>query len=303
MCVDETPLDCLIVGAGPAGLTAAIYLARFRRNVLVANGGASRALLIPVSHNYPGFPSGITGEQLLARLHEQAVQQGATIINGEITALEKHNSLFIFSLEGKFFSAKKVLLATGISDRHWDTSIWQEGVRSGKIRLCPICDGHEALDHSIALISTLDTAVTHALFLRTYTSRLTLFCSPSAENLSPTQRETLHDAGVKISTTVISDITLENGNPMLVTPTGETQPFDYVYVMLGDAKSAHLALSLDAQCDDNQKLLVDFHQRTNVEGLYAAGDLVSNLNQINVATAQGAIAATDIHNTLERNFR
>ena len=66
-------LDCLIIGGGPAGLTAAIYLARFRRRCLVLDAGASRASYIPNSHNYPGFPPGISGPDLLARLREQAV--------------------------------------------------------------------------------------------------------------------------------------------------------------------------------------------------------------------------------------
>ncbi|RYG08750.1 MAG: NAD(P)/FAD-dependent oxidoreductase, partial [Chitinophagaceae bacterium] len=77
-------IDCLIIGAGPAGLTAAIYLARFNRNVIVADGGPSRASFIPISHNYPGFSDGISGANLLSRLRAQAIQHGVIIIPGMV---------------------------------------------------------------------------------------------------------------------------------------------------------------------------------------------------------------------------
>src|SRR3954469_9581417 len=85
----ETLLDCLIVGGGPAGLTAAIYLARFRRNFLLVDGGASRAALIPTTHNYPGFPKGISGLDLLSRLRTQAENYGTTTSRASVTELER----------------------------------------------------------------------------------------------------------------------------------------------------------------------------------------------------------------------
>ncbi len=80
-------MDCLVIGAGPAGLTGAVYLARFRRDVTVIDGGASRASWIPVSHNLVGFPQGLSGDALLQRLRAQAEQYGATILNGQVSSL------------------------------------------------------------------------------------------------------------------------------------------------------------------------------------------------------------------------
>jgi thioredoxin reductase (NADPH) len=87
--MDTDRLDCLVIGAGPASLTTALYLARFRRTFQVIDSGASRASLIPLSHNYPGFPEGIAGDQLLARFRAQALRYGSDIVSGVVSRLER----------------------------------------------------------------------------------------------------------------------------------------------------------------------------------------------------------------------
>src|SRR5688500_8938070 len=94
---DDAMLDCLVVGGGPAGLTAAIYLARFRRSFRVIDAGDSRASWIPLSHNHAGFPDGISGNALLARMRAQAERYGTVIEGGEVGRLER--------LEGGGFAA------------------------------------------------------------------------------------------------------------------------------------------------------------------------------------------------------
>src|SRR3954462_11363015 len=107
--------DCLIVGGGPAGLTAAIYLARYLRRTCVADDGRSRALLIPESHNYPGF-KGIAGPELLRRLREQAAQYGAQFVRGRVEELKREADGFVASGDSRRIKARRVLLATGIVD-------------------------------------------------------------------------------------------------------------------------------------------------------------------------------------------
>ncbi|TAJ73814.1 MAG: NAD(P)/FAD-dependent oxidoreductase, partial [Gallionellaceae bacterium] len=104
---DEGP-EILIVGAGPAGLTAATYLARFRRRVLVADGGAPRACWIPLSHNMPGFPSGITGDAILQRMTEQATEYGAVIESGRVESLSRNGDGFIARLNGRDIPVRAV---------------------------------------------------------------------------------------------------------------------------------------------------------------------------------------------------
>jgi len=107
-------MDCLVIGAGPAGLTAAVYLARFRRTVTVIDGGASRASWIPVSHNLVGFPQGLSGDALLDRLRAQATQYGATILNGEVTNLALlPDGSFEAVVEAMPMRAQRVLLGVG----------------------------------------------------------------------------------------------------------------------------------------------------------------------------------------------
>src|SRR5690348_2999702 len=95
-------LDCLIVGAGPAGLTAAIYLARFRRNFVLADAGASRAALIPCTHNCPGFPDGVSGAELLSRLQAQAEKYGAIPRRANISDLQRDDTGFVAKAGSEF---------------------------------------------------------------------------------------------------------------------------------------------------------------------------------------------------------
>src|SRR3954468_14848735 len=109
-------LDCLIVGGGPAGLTAAIYLARYRRKTRLVDSGESRAALIPESHNYPGF-RGIAGPDLLRRLRDQAGLYGAVLERGRVSALNRgDDGIFIAKAGSSEIQARFVLLATGLVD-------------------------------------------------------------------------------------------------------------------------------------------------------------------------------------------
>src|SRR4029450_6942590 len=120
-------LDCLIIGGGPAGLTAAIYLARYRRAAVLIDDGGSRAALIPASHNYPGF-KGIAGPHLLARLREQALLYGAKLKHGRITTVRRRpQGGFRAQWDGKDVAARTVLLATGLIDESPNV----EGLGSG----------------------------------------------------------------------------------------------------------------------------------------------------------------------------
>src|SRR5512144_3073982 len=114
--MDEPILDCLIVGGGPAGLTAAIYLARFHLDVLVGAGGKSRASLIPCTRNHAGYPDGIKGTELLERMRDQACKYGAKIETEYVTRLErdKQSGLFTATWGSGCAVARSVLLATGV---------------------------------------------------------------------------------------------------------------------------------------------------------------------------------------------
>jgi thioredoxin reductase (NADPH) len=308
-------VDCLVIGAGPAGLTAAIYLARFRRRVVVVHHGLSRASLIPLSHNYPAAESAISGPQLLARLARQASTYKVPMVEAEIASLSLVDGPAAPGAKGTgpHFSAtqadtsiyaRTVLLATGIEDTRPELPNWADAVRAGKIRLCPICDGYEALDQQAAILSGADRGLAHALFLRTYTRDVSLYLRPSTVPLVPAQRQQMSDAGIAIIDQAVTKVRLTDNDLVAIeTMDGTARRHDVLYVLMGDSVRNQLALTVGARCHPGGKLIVDDHQRTSVDGLYAAGDVVSSLNQISVAIGQAATAATDIHNLLERNFR
>ncbi|TMJ02193.1 MAG: NAD(P)/FAD-dependent oxidoreductase [Alphaproteobacteria bacterium] len=294
--------DCLIVGGGPAGLTAAIYLARYLRHACVVDDGNSRALLIPESHNYPGF-KGIAGPELLRRLREQAAQYGVHFARARVEELKRAGDGFSATLGGRRITARRVLLATGIVDEKPAVEGLREVVYRGAIRFCPVCDGYEALDQRIGVLGSVKTACNKALFLRTYSADVTLLATDDPRSAPAELRAKLEDAGVLIVPKPVVAVERAGEGLVAVLQGGERHHLDTLYPALGCDVRSDLAMSLGARHNDLGNLFVDEHQQTSVAGLYAAGDVVTDLHQISVATGHAAIAATAIHNSLERNLR
>ncbi|WP_428150354.1 NAD(P)/FAD-dependent oxidoreductase [Brevundimonas sp.] len=294
----EADVDVLIIGAGPAGLTAANYLARFRRSVLVADGGSPRASWIPLSHNMPGFPAGITGDAILSRMREQAEEYGARVEAGWIDGLTRDGDRFNASLAGREVRARAVLLATGVVDHHPDLPGVERAIERSLVRICPICDGYEATDKAVAVIGDSDMGVREAAFIRTYSNRVTLIHIGPPGDL--TEREALTRLGIELVETPIETVRLEGDRVTALCWNGQYQAFDLVYSALGTSANAELAAALDCRLAEDGRLEVDLHQKTSIPGLYAAGDVVRGLNQIAVATAEAAVAATAIHNSLRQ---
>jgi thioredoxin reductase (NADPH) len=294
-------LDCLVIGAGPGGLTAAVYLARYRRDFLVVDAGASRAGWIPVSHNLPAFPDGIPGPELLARMRAAAERHGARVEAGEVRRLERAGDGFAADLGGRTVTARRVLLATGVDDVQPELPDLEDAVRRGLVRVCPICDAYEARDRKVAIIGYGKCRVREALLLRTYTTDLTLLTLGRELELTDDGRAELREAGVRLVEEPVSAIAA-GGDQVAAwrMSSGVEHRFDVLYTALGLRARSGLATALGAGHDSDGALVVDEHQRTSVPGLYAAGDVVRGLGQVSVATGQAAIAATAINNSLER---
>jgi thioredoxin reductase (NADPH) len=297
-------LDALVIGAGPAGLTAAIYLARYRRDFLVLDGGASRAELIPLTHNFPAWPEGVSGEKLLARLREQALAHGTNFEAARVEQLQRDGDCFVAVAGEMRWRARNVVLATGIVDRHPDWPGLREATLDGLLRWCPICDGFEMLDKEIALVTAAASGLGHAKFLRSYSKKVTLVALSDTEGLGAEGVAELEQAGIELEPRPLTGFEPRGSHRIaLKFADGSAREFDAVYPMLGCRVQSDLAAQLGARCNDIGDLLVDAHQCTSIEGLYAIGDVVSDINQISVGTGHAAIAATAIHNRLARNFR
>lgn len=291
--------DCLIVGGGPAGLITAIYLARFRRVARVIDAGGSRAALIPTSHNYPGFPDGISGRELLIRLREQARRYGATLTSGSVERIERVDGGTFRAYAGtETIDARTVVLATGAMDVEPALPNIKDAIRTGLVRHCPICDGFEVIDKTVAVIGRGMKGVNEARFLRHFTDKLTLFTLGTDHEISDECLITLDAAGVAIVHDTVAEVCTQEGAIVgLQTRSGNTYRFDTLYSALGCHVRSELARALGASCDDVGQITVDEKLRTTVPGVYAVGDVANDLNQIVVGAGHAAIAATTIHNS------
>jgi thioredoxin reductase (NADPH) len=299
--MDEPILDCLIIGGGPAGLTAAIYLARFHLDLLVVDGGKSRASWIPCTRNVSGFPDGIAGTELLARMRDQACKYGAKIEDEFVSKLERDpdSGVFTATWGSGCATAHMVLLATGVTNRRppMDEELHTEALARGLVRYCPICDGYEVTDKTIGVIGSDGHGVAEALFLRSFTAAITLIAPDKAMCLKAEDQAKLKEAGIDCIDGPAQAVAISNDFIVVDTAEGH-HTFDSIYPALGSDSHVQLAEMAGASLSSDGSIVVDRHQRTNVPGLYAAGDVVLGLDQISHAMGEGGVAATTIRNDL-----
>lgn len=294
--------DCAVIGAGPGGLTAAIYLKRSRRTVVMFDADQSRARWIPRSHNCPGFPNGISGDELIERLREQAASYELSMVQTRVTGLDRRaDSFSLHDERGHVWLARSVILATGIVDVLPNGTWVRRAVQEGALRLCAICDGYEASDKTLAAYGPLAPALTHALFLRTFSSSVAVVPSDDAQP-DAAQVSAAREGGVELMRRPHA-LDFDGSHCVFIDNDGTRRRFDVVYPVLGSQSQSGLATGLGARIDENGDLIVDEDQKTSIDGVYAVGDVVSALNQISVALGHAAIAATAVHNKLARNFR
>lgn len=293
--ISDAIFDVIVLGGGPAGLTAATYLRRFHRSCLVIDAGQSRARWIPESNNCPGFPNGVSGVELLRRMRQQATEFGTQFNSQLVDRVELSDGVFTLSSDSRSWRAHRVILATGIADRLPDAPWVEEAVACHALRLCSICDAYEASDSRIGVYGPLADIVAHGMFLRSYSEHVFLLPSDAGEGGSALLEA--KSAGVHV---------LEHGGTLgfdgsrchYTRDDGRRELFDSVYPFLGADTSAGIVAGLGAALSEKGELLVDGQQMTTVPGLYAIGDIVSGLNQISVAVGQAALAATHLHNAL-----
>ncbi|SFR77545.1 NAD(P)/FAD-dependent oxidoreductase [Sphingomonas jatrophae] len=294
-------VDCLVVGAGPAGLTASIYLARFRLSLRIVDAGRSRAALIPRTHNHSGYPGGIAGTELLRLMREQAAEFGAIVTDGLVETLTREDDLFEALVGEERIRARSVLLATGVVNNRPRIApeIHDLALQRGLLRYCPICDGYEVTDKRVGVIGTESHGYNEAVFIRMYTRDVTLI-SPDAEHaLSEEERQRLFDLGISTVDGPCAPLRIDGQEIVVATPEGALR-FDSVYPALGSVIRSELALDLGAEASRDGCLVVDDHQRTSIPGLYAAGDVAKGLDQISHAMGEAGVAATTIRNDLAK---
>jgi thioredoxin reductase (NADPH) len=293
--------DCLVVGGGPAGLTAAIYLARYHLRIQLFDAGASRAALIPCTRNHAGFPDGISGQALVDRMRRQALLAGAEIHSGRVDRLHLNDGDFVAQIGVTAVRAQTVLLATGVTNHapRIPADLHAAALAAGRLRYCPVCDGFEVTDQAVAVIGSGARGMKEALFLRSYTADLTLISHDPSHTLDVAQRAELMAGGIEVLDGPATDFRLESDGLSVATAVGR-RTFASIYPALGSDVHSTLARTLGAALADEGCIKVDAHQRTSVPGLYAAGDVVSGLDQISHAMGEAGVAATTLRNDLAR---
>jgi thioredoxin reductase (NADPH) len=268
-------------------------------SVVVFDSGSSRAASIPISHNHAGFPDGIGGIELLGRMRVQAAKYGANLRSVEVTGVANSGDVYsVVTTVGQTL-ARTVLVATGVFNRRppMATATHDAAVARGLLRYCPVCDGYEVTDKNVAVLGSGPKAFREALFLRSYTKDLTLVSTEESCGLSDDEMTRLAELKVTLVSGPLVSVECTRDTISFQTKTA-MYTFDSAYPALGSDIRSELAKMVGADCSEDGCILVDKHQRTNVSGLYAAGDVVIGLDQISNAMGQAGVAATTIRNDL-----
>lgn len=294
-------LDCLVIGGGAAGLTAAVYFGRYKRRAVVLDDGGSRLQRIPRSRNVPGFPDGIEGPDLLRRLREHAAKYAVPAEQTRVQSLRRlaDGTFHAESAEGSW-RARFVLLATGARDVEPEIEGIAQALKAGQVRYCPICDGFETQHQRVAVLGRANHGLRESLFIANWDNQVTWLSMATQEEVGASELARLRQAGVRIADSPPHriDCGVDGVGVRVELQNGQVLEFDTLYPALGLVTACELATALGARARDNGQLEVDAHQQTTVDGLYVAGDVAVDLNQISVATGHAAIATTAIHNRL-----
>ena len=285
-----------------------MYLARFHRSVVALGGEGPRPRLMYIdrTYNLPGYPDGMNGARLLLRLQEQALEYGGAVLPAVATRVSGEDGDFRIELsDGNFLQSRKIILAMGVRDRCPDIpgSSEHEG---HFIRYCPVCDGFEHTDKKMGIVGSGPSVARHALFLQTFSNQVTVYLHGAKADSLGSYRAKLDRAGIAVCETRIAKIMEEHGDREseyigcgVCLEDGSEHPLSVLYSALGCELHLEPVNELNLEKDDDGYVLCGADQQTNVPGIYAAGDIVSQINQISVAFGQATVAAVRIHNTLD----
>jgi len=294
----ERSREVIIVGGGLAGLSAAIYLARALRDVLVIDSGESLAIWEPEVQNYLGFPDSIDGRELLRRGREQATRYGAEFVREEIEQITNLNGRFHLTGKKTNFDSSRLLLATGIY--HLPPKIPAVNDCIGKsMFFCKDCDGYRVQGKRVAISGHNNEAVEYALGILVFTECVMLLTNGEKPSWDSQHDRWLREYQVPIYTDKIDSVLHERGCiNCLQLASGSRLLVDCLFATRGDVFHNQLARQLGAEVDPEGQVIVDRCQRTTIPGLFAAGCLTPANCQMIIAAGDGAAAAQAINREL-----
>lgn len=291
--------DVIIIGGGPAGLTAGLYTSRDRLNSLLIEGGAIGGNMAEASQidNYPGFPDGINGLELAQLMHQQAEKYGLKTLYGSVTAIElKDKQKVVKTAEGDFTA--KVVIITGGSERQ-KLGVAGEDEFTGKgVSFCATCDGPLFRDKAVAVVGGGNVAVSEALHLARFASKVTVIHRRDQLRASGILKErAFADAKIDFRWhTVVEAIEGDNfvkGLRLRHLKTGQKSSLEVAAIFISIGLKPHTGYLKDiVPLDDLGQIMVNDKMETGVPGFFAAGDIRHHsIRQVIAAAGDGAVAA------------
>ncbi len=292
----------LIIGSGPAGLTAAIYASRADLNPLLVEGmeRGGQLMITTDVENYPGFPDGIMGPDLMEQMRKQAERFGTRIVSSDVTEVDFSQQPFTVSVGGENYSAESIIISTGASAR-WLGVPGEDRLRGFGVSACATCDGFFFKDKELLIVGGGDSAMEEALFLTRFASRVTVVHRRDEFRASPIMvARLLEHPGIEVLwDSVITEILgdqLVTGARIRDVNTGKTRDVlaEGVFVAIGHTPNTkvfegHLKLDTAGYIDVQAGTT-----RTSVEGVFAAGDVADQVyRQAVTAAGMGCQAALD----------
>ncbi len=295
---NTTSAEIIIVGGGLAGLSAAVYLGRARRETLLIDEGKSMARWEPDVQNYLGFPEGISGRELLARARRQARHYGAHFSRDRICGAAAHGG--VFELEGRSgpYSCRRLLLATGIFHIPPDIP-GLEPCLGHSMFFCRDCDGYRVQGKTIAVYGWTNEAVRYALAMLLYSHCVVIVTDGREPSWNRRHGQWLREYEIPIFRQTITNVRHSGGQIQFLDLDDSTEvAVNALFTTRGDVYFHALAKDLGARIDAEGQIQVDPDMRTNVPGLYAAGCVTPANCQMIIAAGQGATAGQAINRDL-----
>ena len=291
--VDRRLYDALIVGGGPAGLSAAIYLARFNRSALVIDAGEGRSTSHETNENYLGFPEGIPSRDLRERGRRQAQRFGVDFADGCVLNVVRDGEQFEASADVCNIRARTLILATGAVDLFPEIDGLEECI-GRSLFWCITCDGYKTRGKRVVVAGQTDEAAVTAMQLRNFTDAVTVVTNRRSGDaaLSERVRANLGASCVALHEGVIASVEGEGGVlRSIALDDGTRIELDLLFSQQGSRPNNDLATALGVKTSEGGWIEVDEEQRTNVEHVYAAGDVTRIFaHQVVTAAHEGATA-------------
>jgi thioredoxin reductase (NADPH) len=293
----------IIIGSGPAGLTAALYAARANLSPLVIEGveAGGQLMLTTMVENWPGLRDGIMGPDLMAELRAQALRFGAEIVQGDVSSVDVSSRPFTLTVSGKTYTAQALILATGASAKWLDLGVDKQLSGRG-VSTCATCDGFFFKGRRVAVVGGGDTALEEAIYLAKLASHVTVIHRRDTLRASKVmQDKAMATANITfVWNTEVADIKdLAKGEVtglvLKHTQTGATSelPMDGVFIAIGHTPNTGLFAG-QIELEENGYIKTRDGSRTSVPGVFAAGDVQDHIyRQAVTAAGSGCMAAID----------